>query len=151
MCPSLGCLPACLEMWVHDIFKILCLCHAFLVTKRLLIIASLTSRMARLPFFCGLFAIKPDDKKLDKTRLPQITLKFMQQKESYLSWPVHCIFTTKGYLWSGVGVTVQHDLDIHSGYGRTIYTNYRFHFRILEFKFEWDLKKCILPKNMSAL
>ena len=95
MCPSLGCLPACLEMWVHDIFKILCLCHPFLVTKRLLIIASLTSRMARLPFFCGLFAIKPDDKKLDKTRLPQITLKFMQQKESYLSWPVHCIFSTR--------------------------------------------------------
>ena len=45
--------------------------------------------MARLPFFCGRFAIKPDDKKLNKTRLPQITLKFMQQKESYLSWPLH--------------------------------------------------------------
>ena len=48
-----------------------------------------TSQMARVSFFCGRFAIKPDDKKLNKTRLPQITLKFMQQKESYLSWPLH--------------------------------------------------------------
>ena len=145
MCPSLSCLPACLKMWVYDIFKILCLYHSAHVTKRLLIIASLTSQMARLPFFCGRFAIKPDDKKLSKTRLPQITLKFMQQKESYLSWPVHCIFTTKGYLWSRVGFTVQHNLDIHSGYGRTIYTNNCYHLRILQLEF---LSKHLFCLNM---